>query len=475
MPGTGTIEELILKLLSEHGEVSIRSIARAGDFSETNDTDRKAIRRTLLSMEKQGRLAPRGAGRSRVYVKAVQVSSTAPAEATVLNEPQPEAASPFKDITLSAESEALLRHVSQSLTARTPIGYNQDFLRSYKPNETFYLSTAQRESLHSTGRVEVQTRPAGTYARNIMNRLLIDLSWNSSRLEGNTYTLLETKRLIELGESAAGKNASEAQMILNHKAAIEHVVEFAESEDISSHEVCSIHALLSENLLGDSSASGRVRTIAVGIGGTTYMPLENPHVLKECFDLFIEKLNLIEDQFEQSFFSLIQLSYMQAFEDVNKRTARLVANIPLIKKNLKPLSFTDVNQEAYIKALLGIYEKNDISLLRDLYVWAYTRSSQRYSAVQQSMGEPNLLKLKYRVVIQEIVRAIILEKIEGAQVVHKIQNLIEAKKLPEGDRQELFQVIETEIMNLHDGNIARFKVRPSEFQAWRELQIASSR
>ena len=213
-----------------------------------------------------------------------------------------------------------------------------------------------------------------------------------------------------------------------------------------------------------------MRTIAVSIGGTTYLPLENPHILKECFDLFIEKLNQIENQFEQSLFSLIQLSYMQAFEDVNKRTARLVANIPLIKKNLKPLSFTDVNQDAYIKALLGVYEKNDISLLRDLYVWAYTRSSQRYSAIQQAMGEPNLLKLKYRTVIQDIVRSIILEKIEGAQVVHKIQNLIDAKNPPEADRTELFKAIETEIMSLHDGNIARFKIRPSEYQAWKVLQ-----
>ncbi len=470
MPGTKNIEELILKLLSAHGEVSIRSIARAGGFSETNDTDRKTIRRSLLSMEEQNQIVPKGAGRSRVYVKAAQVSQTAPVETVALNQTQLEGVSPFKDIALSAESEALLRHVSRSLTARTPIGYNQVFLQSYKPNETFYLSKAQRESLHSTGLVEVQTRPAGTYARNIMNRLLIDLSWNSSRLEGNTYSLLETKRLIELGESAAGKDASEAQMILNHKAAIEYVVEFAESEDISSHDVCSIHALLSENLLGDPSASGRVRTIAVSIGGTTYLPLENPNILKECFDLFIEKLNQIENQFEQSLFSLIQLSYMQAFEDVNKRTARLVANIPLIKKNLKPLSFTDVNQEAYIKALLGVCEKNDISLLRDLYVWAYTRSSQRYSAIQQAMGEPNLLKLKYRTVIQDIVRSIILEKIEGAQVVHKIQILIDAKNPPQADRTELFKAIETEIMSLHDGNIARFKIRPSEYQAWKVLQ-----
>lgn len=98
-------------------------------------------------------------------------------------------------------------------------------------------------------------------------------------------------------------------MILNHKEAIEYIIDSSAEEKISSHEVCSIHALLSENLLGDPSASGRIRQIAVRIGGTNYIPLENPHILLECFEVFIEKLNQIEDPFEQSFFALVQLSY----------------------------------------------------------------------------------------------------------------------------------------------------------------------
>lgn len=468
------IEALILRLLDEKQEVSIRSIARAANFPQDDDTERKAIGRALHLLEKRGLIIPKGAGRSRVYVRPEQPPSTIQTRVTeeiaATSGGGGGRRNPFKDIALSPQSQALLLHVSQSIQARRPVGYNQDFLRLYKPNETFYLSKEQREGLHSVGRGDAQTRPAGTYARNIMNRLLIDLSWNSSRLEGNTYSLLETKRLIELGESAVGKDAAEAQMILNHKAAIEYVVESSEEDSISSHVVCSIHALLSENLLGDSSASGRVREAVVGISGTTYIPLENPHILKDCFQIFIEKFNRIEDQFEQSLFSLIQLSYMQAFEDVNKRTARLVANIPLIKKNLRPLSFADVDPEAYMKALLGVYEKNDVSLMRDLYTWAYTRSSQRYSAVQQAMGEPNLLKLKYRAAIQEIVRTVILEKVDGVQVVHKLHNLIEEQNLPEADQAELFKVIETEILSLHDGNIARFKIRPSEFQAWKARQ-----
>lgn len=455
------LEALVLALLKEKKEISVPDVAQAAGMSKSDEGDRKAIRRVLTTLVERGVLEARGAARARVYAAL----TTAAAEA-----PKPQEGSPFKDIPLSQESERLLKYVSQSLQARAPVGYNQDFLRSYEPNQSFYLTGAQRAELLKTGTAESTARPAGTYARNILNRLLIDLSWNSSRLEGNTYSLLETKRLIELGESASGKDASEAQMILNHKGAIEYIIESAAEEKITSHEVCSIHALLSENLLGDPSASGRIRQIAVGVGGTNYMPLENPHILKECFQSFIEKLNLIKDPFEQSFFALVQLSYMQAFEDVNKRTARLVANIPLIKKNLRPLSFMDVDQGVYVKSLLGVYEKNDVNLFRDLYLWAYTRSAQRYSAIQQAMGEPNLLKLKHRSAIQEIIRTILLEKVSGPQVVHRIQNLLAEQKLPETESAELFKIIETEILSLHDGNIARFKIRPSEFQEWKKMQ-----
>ncbi len=456
------LEALILALLKEKTEISVPDVAQAAGMSKSDEGDRKAIRRVLTTLVERGFLEARGAARARVYA-ALTTTKSASLQ-------PPEGSKPFKDILLSQESERLLKYVSQSLQARAPVGYNQDFLRSYKPNQTFYLSAAHRAELLKTGTAENKARPSGTYARSILNRLLIDLSWNSSRLEGNTYSLLETKRLIELGESAFGKDASEAQMILNHKGAIEYIIESAAEDKITAHEVCSIHALLSENLLGDPGALGRIRQLAVGIGGTNYMPLENPHVLKECFQVFIEKLNLIKDSFEQSFFALVQLSYMQAFEDVNKRTARLVANIPLIKKNLRPLSFMDVDSEAYVKSLLGVYEKNDVSLFRDLYLWAYTRSAQRYSAIQQAMGETNPLKLKYRSDIQEIIRTLILEKVVGSQLVHRIQNLIGARKLPAADATELFKLIEMEIVSLHDGNIARFKIRPSEFQEWRDLQ-----
>ncbi len=461
---TAEIESLILQLLTKQPEVSIRSIAPVAGLSPDDETDRKAIRRAFISLKEQGLIISEGEGRSRVYILS------AAGKTKVSERDKKEDGDYFRGITLSPESENLLKSVSQPIETRSPVGYNRNFLELYKPNETFYLTAEQRENLLAHGRGEATERPAGTYARNILDRLLIDLSWNSSRLEGNTYSLLETKRLIELGETAVGKDASEAQMILNHKAAIEYIVETSEEDQITTHEVCSIHALLSENLLGDPAASGRIRSIAVAIGGSTYIPLENPHLLRECLAIFTEKINRIENPFEASFFSLVHLSYLQTFEDVNKRTARLVANIPLVKQNLKPLSFTDVNRDAYVTALLAVYETNNISLLRDLYLWAYRRSSQRYTSIQQAIGEPNLLKLKYRMEIQEIVRTIILEKIDGVNVLKRIQELIDAKNFNESERQELINLIETEIMSLHEGSVARFKVRPSEYHAWKALQ-----
>ena len=455
------IESIILALLEGKDDISLQEIAQEAGISARAPTDRRTIQRSLTKLLHNEVIQAQGQARARRYTltKKTQSYPLSMEEGIV-----------FHDVPLSERSRELLRYLSKPRHTRIPVGYHQDFLRTYEPNQTSYLNPSLREELFSVGNVEPIARPAGTYARTIFHRLLIDLSWNSSRLEGNTYSLLETQRLIELGENATSKDATDAQMILNHKDAIEYMVEGVHETTISMHEICSIHALLSNNLLGDPSASGRVRNIAVGISGTTYLPLENPHLLHEYFNLFIQKMNQIEDPFEQSFFSMVHLSYMQAFEDVNKRTARLVANIPLMKRNLKPLSFIDVLQQDYVMSLLGVYEKNDISLLRDLYVWAYGRSSQRYSALQQTMGEPNLLKMKYRGVIQDIVQTIILNKIPGSQVVSSIKCQIEALNLPTRDSTQLFQVIETEMMSLHDGNIARFKIRPSEFQEWKRLQ-----
>jgi hypothetical protein len=315
------------------------------------------------------------------------------------------------------------------------------------------------------GRSPDGERPAGTYARQIINRLLIDLSWNSSRLEGNTYSLLETDRLLELGESAEGKSAREAQMILNHKAAIELLVDEATEIGLNRYTILNLHGLLSDNLLADPQASGRLRRRAVGIDGTVYHPLEAPQLIEVCFQRLLDTAEAIEDPFEQAFFVMVHLPYLQPFEDVNKRVSRLAANIPLIRRNLCPLSFVDVPEHAYIDGILGIYELNRIELLRDVFLWAYERSCARYSAIRQSLGEPDPFRMRYRgeivAAVVEVVRSIMDKKAAAAHVRQFAANV------PQWDRARFTEVVETELMYMHEGNIARYRLRPSEFQAWR--------
>ncbi len=457
------LENQITEILSKNQNgMKITELATALKMRPEDPAVRKALQRSIKSLAIQKKIEIKGQARARTYSIATQSDEMAI--------PLKSSTSMIKNIKLSREGELLLNYISKPITQRAPIGYNQDILRSYIPNQTHYLSLEQRKSLMKLGKVEHSEKPAGTYARDIFNRLNIDLSWNSSRLEGNTYSLLETKRLIELGETADGKNAGEAQMILNHKAAIEYLVNSADEVVFDRITICNIHALLSDNLLGDPSASGKIRKRTVQISASTYLPIDNPHLLNEIFDIFLQKIKQIKDPFEQSFFALVHLSYMQAFEDVNKRTSRISANIPLVKMNLKPLAFVDVDQDTYLKSLLGIYEKNGISLFRDLFIWAYERSTQRYTAIQQSMGEPNLFKLKYRNKIQEIVQVIVKGKTPGKKVPLKLSKLVNSLKLSDEDSKKLFEVLEIEISCLHEGNIARYQIRPSEFKAWKDVE-----
>jgi Fic family protein len=192
--------------------------------------------------------------------------------------------------------------------------------------------------LYEMGRSPEEQRTAGTYARQILNRSLIDLSWNSSRLEGNTYLLLETELLVEQGEAAEGRNAMETQMILNHKAAIELLMKQAAEVGFNRYTILNLHALLFDNFRADPQACGRLRTSPVRIGGTVYHPLEIPQLIDKCFRQILVLALEIEDPFEQAFFAMVHLPYLQPFLDVNKRVSRFAANIPLIRQNLCPLS-----------------------------------------------------------------------------------------------------------------------------------------
>lgn len=447
--------EAVLQALRQHPEgVGIEML----EASLASSANRRTLQRWLGALVEEGRIVREGRAR------AVRYRLAEPAEASefVAHAPAP----PVYGFPLSEAGRQIAAHVQQPLQQRQPVGYRREFLDAYKPNRTYYLPAAMRAELSSLGSLNAD-EPAGTFARRLAHRLLIDLSWNSSRLEGNTYSLLETERLIAEGHMASGKNALDAQMILNHKQAIEFLIDSAAEIAFNRHTIFNLHAMLADNLLEDPAAAGRVRSIAVGIGHTTFLPLEGPQRIDECFEQVLSKAAAIRDPFEQAFFALVHLPYLQAFEDVNKRVSRLAANIPLIKGNLCPLSFVDVPRDTYISALLGVYELNRVELLRDVFAWAYRRSCSRYSAVRQTLGEPDPLRLRYRQLVIDAISGVVRDRLDKQQAVTFIRKLASAQ-VPQKDRERFIEIVETQLINLHDGSIARFRLRPSEFQAWQQ-------
>ena len=421
---------------------------------------KRTLQRRLDQLVSERRIEPSGQGRARRYLGWIEDQSVS---GSILRE-EPSIYRTQQD-WMSETAIELRRIIQLPLSQRTPVGYQGTFLEAYRPNATFYLPETLRKELEETGQVGLSALPAGTYLRQVMDRLLIDLSWNSSRLEGNTYSLLETQRLLEFGENAEGKGTQETQMILNHKAAIEMLADEAGEINFNRYTVCNLHALLSDNLLPDPRASGRVRSRPVGISGTVFHPLEVPQQIEERFEEILMKASAIENPFEQAFFVMVHLPYLQPFEDVNKRVSRLAANIPLVRYNLCPLSFVDVDPYDYVGGLLAVYELNRIEYLRDVFVWAYRRSCARYSAVRQSLGDPDPFRLRHRSAIGDFVRAVVLGSMDK-RVATKWIAEESRKKVSPSDRPKFVEVVETELDCLHSGNIARYRLRPSEFDTW---------
>lgn len=415
--------------------------------------DRRTVQRHLKEMETLGLVIKEGRARATRYkIKPdpTDIETTSRSVDSIF--------------PLSDPAKEILAHVRQPVQLREPVGYNRAFLETYQPNKTSYLTDEQKKHLAAIGATSQMQAPAGTYAKQILQRLLIDLAWNSSRLEGNTYSLLDTQILLQEGSAATGKQPSETQMIVNHKDAIEFIVENLDHIGFNRYTINNLHGLLSNNLLPNPSASGRLRIHAVGIGGSTYTPPSTPQQIEELYELMLEKATAIEDPFEQAFFIMVHLPYLQPFDDVNKRVSRLAANIPLNNQNLSPLSFTDVPQDLYVSGLLGIYELEKVELMRDIFLWAYERSAKLYAVQRQSLGEPDPFRMKYRNQMRMLITDIIREKRskEGANILIKAYAL----SMPDADSDNFMRVVEEELLNMHEGNSARYAVTPNEFRNW---------
>lgn len=206
-------------------------------------------------------------------------------------------------------------------------------------------------------------------------RLAIDLSWKSSQIEGNTYSLLETEKLLKEKETASGKTKDEAVMLLNHKAALDFILENPDYVNpLSVARIEDIHSLLIEGLGIDRN----IRNRRVGISGTNYKPLDNSFQIKEALQDMCILINSRENIFEKGLLALVLLSYIQPFSDGNKRTARIISNAILINYKYSPLSFRTVDSIDYKKAMLIFYEQNNVSAFKNIFIEQFEFAVKTY-------------------------------------------------------------------------------------------------
>ena len=211
--------------------------------------------------------------------------------------------------------------------------------------------------------------------RKEMERLGVDLSWKSSQIEGNTYSLLETERLLKEKKEASGKSKEEAIMLLNHKEALDFVLDTPDfMKELKVNRIEQIHSILTQELAVDRN----IRQRRVGITGTNYRPLDNEFQIREALEDMCNLINLKEDIFEKSLLVLVLLSYIQAFTDGNKRTARITGNAILIANGFCPISFRTVDSIDYKKAMLIFYEQNNIAAFKKIFIEQFEFAVRTY-------------------------------------------------------------------------------------------------
>ena len=254
--------------------------------------------------------------------------------------------------------------------------FNFDLIRDVLPKveiftkeELSVLFAAQREFEQNTeGMTDLEYHKE-------MERLGVDLSWKSSQIEGNTYSLLETERLLRDKQTASGKTKEEAIMLLNHKDALDFVLDVPDYlKELSVHRIEDIHSILTKELGVDRN----IRHRRVGITGTNYRPLDNEFQIREALEDTCTLVNGKDNVFEKAILTLVLLSYIHAFVDGNKRTARITSNAILIANGYCPVSFRTVDSIDYKKAMLMFYEQNNIAAFKKIFIEQFLFAVKTY-------------------------------------------------------------------------------------------------
>ena len=254
--------------------------------------------------------------------------------------------------------------------------FNFDLIREQMPGVSLF-SSEERVHLRNLQRIfrqHIAEMTPNEYNKE-MERLGIDLSWKSSQIEGNTYSLLETERLLRESKTAKGKTQEEATMLLNHKYALRFILDNPDYlQELTVSHIEDIHSLLTKGLSVDKG----IRHRRVGITGTNYHPLDNEFQIREAMHDTCDLINSKEDVFEKALLALVLLSYIQAFSDGNKRTARITSNAILIANGYCPLSFRSVDSIDYKKAMLIFYEQNNLYAFKQIFIEQFEFAVREY-------------------------------------------------------------------------------------------------
>ena len=423
----------------------------------------RSVRRWLAELVEEGRVVRIGRRRGTRYQAMAAPSALA---ASVATGTQPrantQASAQVQAPVFSEAAIDAMAYVRRPLFQRQPVAYDVDWLAAYEPNHTTYFLAGEVAQLEAQGTRASIGDPAGTYARRIYNRLLIDLSYHSSRLEGNTYSLPDTERLVIEGRRADGKLDLETVMIINHKEAIRHLVDQSLQRGIGYDEILTLHYLLSDALVS-SEHSGAVRDHGVRVGASTYMPLEDRARLQRQLHMVAEKAAAIANPYEQSLFLLIHIAYLQAFADVNKRTSRLCANIPLLRHNLVPLAFTAMAKDDYAAAVAAVYELKAPRLMAELYIASYRRTCAEYDASAEASGF-DAVRFRYRSQRREAVAEIVANVAVGPVLAGQVRTA--AERVPPEDRDDFVADLYEDLAALSPPRVASLGITQRQLQAW---------
>ena len=342
-----TIDIEILQFLHYH-PLANRTEIMAGLTKAPSDS---TMKRLLSAAVKEGNIETAGRGPATKYKLTPQAHVTMPL-----------------DLATYFDKDIDEREVQES--------FNFDLIRDVLPKVEIFtkeelevLNAAQMEFEKNTeGMTELEYRKE-------MERLGVDLSWKSSQIEGNTYSLLETERLLKDKQTASGKTQEEAIMLLNHKDALDFVLDIPDYlKELSVHQIEDIHSILTKELEVDRN----IRHRRVGITGTNYRPLDNEFQIREALEDTCTLVNGKDNVFEKALLTLVLLSYIQAFVDGNKRTARITSNAVLVANGYCPISFRTVDSIDYKKALLMFYEQNNIAAFKKIFIEQFLFAVKTY-------------------------------------------------------------------------------------------------